>query len=160
MPLIQSGQRLTPALLNSPVAWKTADTSRTSTTTLTADPDLSVPVLANAVYLVALYVAHTYDAACDFRFSWSGPSGATMTNWTADWRTVDGNEVSGAFASLTSSVPLTSGSGTLTQPLWAHGLLIVGGTAGTFAFTWAQNTSSANAAIVRAGSVLRLERIA
>ncbi|MEV4846140.1 hypothetical protein AB0K20_23345 [Micromonospora matsumotoense] len=160
MPLIQSGMPLYPELLNSPTAWKTLDTARASTTTLAADPDLALPVIAGAVYVLSAYVAHTYDAACDFKFSWSGPSGATMTNWTADWRTTDGNEISGAFASLGSVVPITSGSGTLSQPLWAHGLLIIGGTAGTLALTWAQNTSSVNPATVRAGSTLRLERVA
>ncbi|MFJ8687200.1 hypothetical protein [Micromonospora wenchangensis] len=159
-PLIQSGMPLLPELLNSPTAWKTADTSRSSTTTLAADPDLTVPVIAGATYMLSAYIAHTYDAACDFKFSWSGPAGATMTNWQADWRTTDGTEISGAFAAIGSVVPITSGSGTLSQPLWAHGVLIIGGTAGTFALTWAQNTSSANAAIVRAGSTLRLERVA
>lgn len=160
MPLIESGMPLWPELLNAPTAYKTGDTSRASTTTLAADPDLAVPVIANAVYGVSLYVAHTYDPACDFKFSWSGPAGSTMTNWTADWRTTDGVEVSGAFASLGTTVPITSASGSFTQPVWAHGLLVIGGTAGTLALTWAQNTSSVNPAIVRAGSMLRLERVA
>lgn len=159
MALFQSGMRLTPSRLNAPTAYKVADTSRSSTTTLTADPDLTVSVLANAVYVVDLYVSHTYDAAADFKFSWSGPAGATMTNWTADWRTTDGAEVSGSFATLGAVVPITSASGSLSQPIWAHGVLVVGSPSGTFAWTWAQNTSSANPATVRAGSLLRLERI-
>lgn len=152
--------KLTADRLNSPTAYKTSDTSRTSTTTLTADPNLAVSVVANAVYLVNLYVAHTYDAACDMKFSWSGPAGATMTNWMAAWRTVDGTETSGSFASISTSVPLQSASGSFTQPVWAHGLLIVSSTAGTFSFTWAQNTSSVNAATVKSGSILQLDRVA
>lgn len=147
-------------LTYNPTAYKTSDTSRTSTTTLTADPDLSVPLLASAVYLVSLYVSHTYDAAADFKFSWSGPSGAVMNNWTAGWRSTDGIETSGSFPTLGTVVPITSAAGTLNQPIWAHGVLIMGANAGNFALTWAQNTSSVNAAIVRAGSVLRLERVA
>lgn len=160
MALIQTGMRLTPAVLNDPTAYKTADTSRTSTTTLAADPNLTVPVIANAVYVMSLAVAHTYDPACDFKFSWTGPSGATMANWTANWRTTDGVEVSGAFATLGTVVPITSASGTFTQPLWAHGILITSTTAGNLAMTWAQNTSAVGAATVKAGSLLRVERIA
>ncbi|MFJ8685052.1 hypothetical protein [Micromonospora wenchangensis] len=144
----------------SPAGYKTADTSRSSTTTLTADPDLAVAVAAGAVYLMSAYIPHTYNAAGDFKFGWSGPAGASMPNWQADWRTTDGTEVSGAFTDITSTVPITSASGSLNQPVWCHGLLIVGATAGTFAFTWAQNTSNAAASIVRAGAVLRLERVA
>ncbi|MEH1059401.1 hypothetical protein V6U89_29860 [Micromonospora sp. CPCC 206171] len=158
--MFSPGMILTPARLNAPTAYKTSDTSRTLTTTLTADPDLSVSVIANAVYVVSLYAPHTYDALCDFKFSWTAPTGSAMTNWTADWRTVDGTEISGAFSTLSTVVPLTSASGTFTQPLWAHGLLVVGGTAGTFGMTWAQNTSHANAATVKTGSLLRLERVA
>lgn len=144
----------------SPAGYKTGDTSRVSTTTITADPDLAVSVIAGAVYLVSAFIPHTYNAAGDFKFGWSYPAGASMPNWAADWRTTDGTEVSGVFTDITSTVPITSASGTLNQPVWIHGLLTVGATAGTFAFAWAQNTSNAAATIVRAGAVLRLERIA
>ncbi|MEU5938634.1 hypothetical protein ABZ807_05500 [Micromonospora sp. NPDC047548] len=157
--LIASGTPMFPALLNNPAAWKTADTSRASNTTLAADPHLAVPVLAGAVYAVDLAVAHTYDAG-GFKFSWSGPAGATMANWTAGWRTTSGTEVSGSFPTLTTVQPIVWSAGNINQPIWARGVLIVAATAGTFAFTWAQNTSHANPSIVRAGSVLRLERLA
>ncbi|MEV6800509.1 hypothetical protein AB0M91_19510 [Micromonospora rifamycinica] len=159
-PLIQSGMPLLPELLNDPTAVKTTDTSRISTVTLAADPDLTVPVIAGAVYLVNLYAPHTYNAAGDFKIGWTYPSGSTLPNWQARWRTTDGVETSGSFADITSTVAITSASGSLNQPVWAHGLLTIGALAGQFAFAWAQNTSNANATIVRAGAVLRLERIA
>lgn len=159
MAFVQSGMRLTPAALNDPSAYKTSDTSRSSTTTLTADPNLVVSVVANAVYVLSAFIPHTYDPACDFKCTISGPSGASMPFWTAWWRTTDGNNIAGAMPNLGSVLTITSGSGTTVQPLWAQGVLTVGATAGSVAFEWAQNTSSVNAATVKAGALLRLERI-
>ena len=53
-PAISAGTTLTAALLSSmlpTVAWKTGDTSRSSTTTVADDPDLSITVSAAGTYI-------------------------------------------------------------------------------------------------------------
>jgi hypothetical protein len=44
--------------------------------------------------------------------------------------------------------------------LHVHGLLVVGGTAGTVKLQWAQNTSNVTATILKSGSFLVLRRVA
>ena len=67
MALIQSGMPLYPELLNSPAAYKTSDTSRASTTTLAADPDLAVSVIAGAVPLYGTVVISSFSLLCNSR---------------------------------------------------------------------------------------------
>lgn len=165
-----SGQYLTAAALNAAftavtplTAYKTIETIRDNAgvgTTLTSDPDLQVPVPANSVWRVSLVLSYRADAVPDLKFSWVGPAGATMVNWTARWRTMDGTELSGANTALGSVVTVTAVSGTLHQNINAWGVLVVASTPGTFALQWAQNGASANDTVVEAGSSLILTPIA
>lgn len=160
---ILAGMKLTSTRLNNLYAtlyvYKTGDTSRTATATPASDPDLTVSVEANAVYDVRVAIAHTYDNTADFKFTFVGPAGATMTNWMFKVRTVDGTESSGVSATITTVQTVASASGTFNQPLWIEGTLVTAGTAGTFAFQWSQANSVVPAAIVRAGSSMKLIRV-
>lgn len=144
------------------VAYKSADTSRNNAgtgTTQTDDPDLTVTVPANSTWLVQLQAPYNADPACDIKWGWSGPSGATMNNWLSRWRTMNGTEVSGSSSSISSTQSSTDSAGTLNQGITVQGLLTVGGTGGTFAFQWSQVTANVAFAIIRAGASLRLTRI-
>jgi hypothetical protein len=161
-----SGQDITAASLNNmqPLnAYKPTATSRASTTTLTADPNLAAAVVASGVYEVECYLDYTGAAqgSGDLKFGWTGPSGAALS-WSAL-----GFAVSGGFTTpelicnntITSTRQVGSNSGS-TVDCWIKGVLTVSSTAGTLTFTWAQNTSSSTATVLSAGSWLRLTRVA
>jgi hypothetical protein len=160
-----SGEDITATNLNEmqPLnAYKPAQTSRASTTTLAADPNLAAPVVAAGVYEVECYLNYTGAAqgSGDLKFAFTGPSGATFT-WSAL-----GFAVSGGFTTpemicnntLTSTRQVGSNSGS-TVDCWIKGSLIVSSTAGTLTLTWAQNTSSSTATVLSAGCWLRLIRV-
>lgn len=158
MPTIYAGQRLTAATLQAMVglkASKGADTARTSTTTLAADPDLSVTLAANSVYIVGLLLLYKggTTGSSDLKFSWSLPSAATLAG-----------EYMGIFNPIgLISTPITGSSVTVTYtngtgnsyPVTIEATVTTSSTAGTFALTWAQNTSSGTATTLMAGSNLR-----
>ncbi|MGW1761008.1 hypothetical protein [Streptomyces mirabilis] len=124
---------------------KAADTSRTSTATVAADPHLTLPVVASATYIVEAVVVWT-NGGGGFRASWTAPSGATMV-----WTDNDGGGSSALGTDLTFSVT----TGTTFQ-----GALIVGTTAGSLTLRWAQNSSNTGATVLLAGCYLKLERVA
>jgi hypothetical protein len=128
------------------------------------DSVLLLPVAANSTYLLSSQVIYTADPGGDLRIGWSGPASATL-----DWNI-------GSMDAISSSVSSTSYWGTNTiagtdvaggvnassSPVLARpsGLLVTSSTAGTLKFRWAQGTSSAFGTQVRAGSWLRLDRVA
>ncbi|MET8691735.1 hypothetical protein ABZV65_04215 [Streptomyces bauhiniae] len=123
---------------------KTADTSATSTTTVTSDPHLSLAVAANAVYDVEL-VAVWSNGGGGMRISWAGPSGASMV-WT------DNDSVGAPL--IGTQVTFNATTGTTIK-----GTLVTGSTAGTLAVQWAQNSSNAAATVLKAGCGLKVTRI-
>jgi hypothetical protein len=67
-------------LVNVRWARKSANLDRSSTTTFTDDPDLTLTVLANAVYEVrsSLLIHSSSQVAGDFKFKFTGPAGAVL----------------------------------------------------------------------------------
>lgn len=139
---------------------KPADTGRTSTTSATADPDLSLTLEAGQNYVLLGMIAYTGDPAGDMKGNFSLPSGATLA---ATYRA----QGSGASATAGSIVVDLQSGGTGT--LFTFGCLssstaltgmflgsVYGGSGGTFAFTWAQSSSNATATTLKAGSFLTL----
>jgi hypothetical protein len=166
-PTFLSGQTLTADLLVAAqpiVVRKQVDTSRASTTTTTADPELTFSVEANAVYTwdgwLKYFADPTPDMVVDFTIptgslgEWSAYSaGNTTAGSTAAGYLIrtDSNDVSQARNLYgTSDVPLTA---------LINGTLRVGSTSGTFSLDWAQGTSSATASILYTDSWMRLQRI-
>jgi|SRR5215472_253264 len=142
------------------VAYKSADQSLTSNTTLQNDNALSVTVAANATYWFELYLNFEggTTGSSDIKVGWTFPSGLTM-------RYQDIYADTGAVARLavtdiqTSVIAVGSnGAGNL-RAYSARGTVLTSGTSGTLQLQWAQNTSSGTATIVHAGSVLMLQRI-
>lgn len=124
---------------------KAADTSRASTVTAAADPHLTLTLAANAVYDVEC-VAVWSTGGGGLRATWTVPSGATMT-----WTDNDG-------VGVTSAAGVVTFSGTTGTTF--KGTLTTAGTAGSITLQWAQSTSNAAATILRAGSALKLTRLA
>lgn len=152
-------------MINVNFANKPNFTDRT-TSTLSADPDLVLPVAANAVYeLTAAFLIHSSDpAAGDFKFQFTAPAGCvllgTAVGYTAS-ATVNTNVVATGFTLNT--VP-SFGIGVATaepwNPIQIQGCLNTGSTAGNFTLTWAQNTTSATITRLMTNSYINLRRTA
>lgn len=137
-------------------ARKTVDESVTSSTVLQADDELRWAVVANAVYELDLDVIHNNNGTPDTKIGWTVPAGTTMT-----WEIVGDDTAGGVVvtAGLTQASTVAIGGIGADARLSIRGIVVVGATAGTAQMTWAQNTSSASASTVRAGSAGRLTRI-
>lgn len=134
---------------------KTADESITNNT-LQDDDHLFFTLSANTNYYIRLRVFFTTAATPDFKYRVVA-SGATISlvrRWcdrvtgAATARTAVA--VQTAFDSADVAMAGSGNDGIVFEDIIVH----VGGTGGTFKFQWAQNTTNATAAIVRAGSHL------
>jgi hypothetical protein len=180
-PTLLAGQRLTAGLLaamQTQVARKTSDTSRSATTTATADPHLTFEVAANAIYVWDGWLK--YDGAtggADFVVDFTAPASA-LGEWGGHGAgiTVIGSTSAPALQTDTSG---TNGymlrvEANDVQQFRTYGTLGVGnalvvmlmgtlrtaGTAGTFSLDWAQGTSNATATTLYTDSWLRMTRVA
>ena len=137
---------------------KTAQTQRSSTTTTTADPDLSgYTVAASSVYAVTGFILYSGASASspdmDMNFTLPAATGAVVTAYIYDSNT----------NALVDEVDLVNQSETtfpLNSTFGQYAMLtgyIQTGSAGTVDLEWAQSVSSAFANNVNAGSWLRLE---
>ncbi|MFD9515954.1 hypothetical protein [Streptomyces sp. NPDC059979] len=139
---------------------KGSNTSRTSTTTLAADPHLALNVSASATYLVDGFI--DYDGAFGaggLKVDFTLPAGAVLRwgllgNVVADTtqKYASNTADTGSLTAGTYGTGGTHTAGTL------RGYLTVAGTAGALTMRWAQNASNATATTVYAGSWIRLER--
>lgn len=179
-PVFLAGQRITAALLSSAqpqVIRKTADTSRTSTTTTTADPHLQISLLSNAVYVWSGWVKYDTDAAADLVLDFTLP-GDALGEWLGFGA---GNPVTGASATPTLRVDTQGVSGYMirtetndvaqsrsfgglgvgiTMGVMMNGIVRMGPTAGTLSLDWAQSASSATATTLYTDSWMLFQRIA
>jgi len=144
-------------------ARKTIDESVTSSTTIQDDDELSLTVIANATYDVTCHIIYQADGVGDMNVQFSGPAGASF-NWVANGvastQTATGSFFVGEGTLATTNIVVGgngAGSSVVCRP---SGLLIVGGTAGTFRFRWTQGTSSGTATIVKANSFMTARRVA
>lgn len=144
--------------------WKTGDESVTSSTTLQNDGSLVLPLAANARYLLDGYLAYTgptFGAGpADLKAAWAVPAGATM-RWAQHG---PGSNTPNGIAAVetdhaTNHVLGTYGTGTniVARPA---GWVTTSGTAGDLQLRWAQNVSNGVATTLRAGSWIRLRRVA
>ncbi len=145
-------------------ARKTVGTSRALTTAVADDPELLVPLVANAAYVTYWNLFVTGDSAGDAKYQVSVPSGAT--NYLAQcgpgstWgtSTFDGNL---AFVGGGGIGPYILGTTDTTNYLM-HTLVsftYTGNTAGNLTLQWAQGTSSSNGTELRAGSYVVSQRL-
>ena len=173
MPTFTPGQIPTADVLQDLVplyARKTADESVTSSTTLQNDDELAVTVSAGGIYTLDAFILFTGNETGDFQCRFTFPSGSTLhfaayapAPGDAGFNTGGsaGNVEFFARQNTTSSpsgVIIYSGS-TAQVHLRLVGTLVVGSSAGTLQFQWAQNTSNGTATTVKAGSWLKLDNV-
>ncbi len=135
--------------------------SKVSNTTLGTDLELSVPVVANAMYMVRLIMilSSAVDTG-DIKVLFRTPASATFQGMgttliaSATSQTQTQNLPYGGNASESWGV-LAGG----TSYGMVNGMLVTAGTAGTLSIEWAQNTSVGSQTSVNAGSNLWLYRV-
>jgi hypothetical protein len=143
-------------------AWKTSTEAVTSSTTLQNDDNLVCAVTASGVYVVNWGLRMDGATAGDFKYAFTGPSGAAMTWESRGLAAGDASNVA-AISTDVAAIGTTVthgclGTGTTTRVM-GSGLLIVSLTAGNLTLQWAQGTSSGTATNLFAGSWLKLERV-
>ncbi|QNR51975.1 tailspike protein [Streptomyces phage phiRKBJ001] len=141
-----SGINVTAGLGSDRYARKTANTSRSSTTSVSNDPHLFVSVEANATYSVICQLAWRPSGSGGFRFDFSGPSGAEMIFIDND-----------SGSSLAIGDDLTFN---VTVGATIGGTLVTAGTSGTLNLRWAQRVSDAANTILNEHSSIWLRRVA
>ncbi len=143
-----------------PSVKKSADTSRTSTTTFAADPDLQISLAANTVYHIRIRV--DYDpgssglGSADFKWRLTGPASPTRVSILAS------ENAAGSLTSLVetplnaypTSRTLSTGGDQTAGMILIDMMISNGANAGTFSFDWAQNASNVSATKVLKGSYL------
>lgn len=157
------GQKLTAERLNrrNPVsASKAGDTSRASTTTSAADPDLVLSLKADTTYDLrgALYTTGG-DAAGDFKYAWSWTNTATVLmgaigphNSIASGSQGDAEWVFRAADSATPSTDTPYATSVGGMAVRLNDRVIVGSSDITLTLIWAQQGSNATATLLKAGS--------
>lgn len=138
-------------------AVKTSDTSRASTTTLTADPELTVAIPSAGTWYLLCYL--------DFEGATSGAGGLTIQfssvgtlRYTIVNETFLGSaDVGSTFSGGGTITIFTNGAGVL-QGATIHGALVTT-VSGTITLNWAQVSSNATATIMHAQSAMMLWRI-
>jgi hypothetical protein len=148
--------------VNTKYVEKAAPTTRVSTTTLTADPDLQLHLDANKTYRMELVAPFTSATAAGFKISFFVPAGTVFTGYTL---TTIANLVSifvysSANLLITANIPMANTQGSGIDDLVAvSGIIDTAGTAGNIGYQWCQNTSNAGNTTVRAGSSMLIRRV-
>ncbi|MFF9287504.1 hypothetical protein [Streptomyces griseosporeus] len=153
---------------------RSSDLARASTTTLTADTQLTFAVDANATYVLDGFLI--YSGPGDFQMGWSVPSG-TAGMWTGignGGTVVSANGSGGTQTDAASTwgytvkteagdLATTRSFGGVAANVFAvqvRATIRVGATAGNVTLTWAQGVSNATATTLYTDSHLRLEKVA
>lgn len=147
-------------LVNVNFAYKSANESVPSSTTLQADDHLNVAVQANSTYFVTAPIKYDGDSAADLKVLFRCPTsavfnavGVVLVGGAAS----QSDNQNAPIAENTTAIWGCLGTGT---PLWGlvTGVLVTAGTAGNFGLEWAQNASSGTATRVLLGSSMNLDR--
>lgn len=144
------------------VVTKASDTSRTSNTTLAADPELVLAIAANALYDFSCYINYEGAAtgAGDLKWNFTVPAGATLRYQSVSVNTVGTLSpllIGPTWTGSSTNSAGTNGAGNA-MSLVMTGQLDTAGTSGSITLQWAQNASSATSTIVHTQSQLRLQR--
>ncbi|HEV2376228.1 MAG TPA: hypothetical protein VGS19_29170 [Streptosporangiaceae bacterium] len=155
---VYAGARVTAAVLAAAVgvtAWKASPTSLTSNTTLTADPDLVVPLAANATYQVQMVLSNCAGGGSGaLKYNFAVPAGAS-----GDYTVVQ-NSTGGTVGIFDAGGWASVLASNCNAGVMLNGFLFTAAAAGSLQFMWAQNSSSGTATTVGMGSFLWVRRVA
>lgn len=147
---------------------KSADESVTNSTTMQDDNHLVLPLLANNEYWLECFIIYGANATADIRIDFTIPAGTTHDFTHGGIRlghnTADGfdNISRSRFQEISTQGTVGGFHATANTDLGViplEGKIVVGGTAGNIQFQWAQNTANATATVVKANSLMVLQRL-
>lgn len=146
---------------NTRAAYKAVDEPVTSNQTPQDDDHLTLSVVAHGVYSVEACLEVTADPAGDVVMTFAAPSGSSG-GWTPVGVTLSTTDGTGSIRLTKFAFGSTSSMGVTAAGLFIlpRGNLIVGDTAGSLTLQWAQAASNATATTIKAGSWLRMRRLA
>lgn len=167
-PPLAAGQRITAALLRSMLPQtvrKTADESRSATTTLADDTHLVFAAEAGAVYTMWGWIKYFADNTPDIKMQFTVPAGC-LGEWA--WMMPGSGTLAGSingYSIRTESndvnvVRTGYGTSDTQQNTPVSGLFRMSTTPGNIALQWAQNVSNATATTLYTDSWLMFQRIA
>lgn len=142
---------------------KSASESRTNTTTLANDTDMTIALAAGKTYEVRLEAVVTGAAAGDFKCAWAVTGGVAQKTG----RRILGLHVSATDATNSANVQVRGAPGLTTSipygvdgsaGTYVHETFLVetttSGTSGTLVLQWAQNTLNATATILNGATYM------
>ncbi|MFF2228594.1 hypothetical protein ACFVV7_35335 [Streptomyces globisporus] len=139
---------------------KTADESVTSSIVLQADDHLSIPVTAGGRYAVDACLIVSGDPAADLLLTLAAPPGSSG-HWTPGAVTLGVSDGTGSIRLTRYDLGQSIGVGITAAGLIVAPLgTVTAGADGVVSVQWAQAVASATATVLRAGSWLRLTRVA
>lgn len=145
-------------------ARKTASQSITNSTTIQDDTHLQLSVVVNAVYRLEGLLIFNGATSGNLKIGWAAPASSTL-DWAAIGQNTSASSSSGPVITNAQTISSTAyqlgtiGTGTNMVAI-VRGLLITGGTAGTFKLQWAQSTANATATTMVLNSNVSLQRVA
>lgn len=140
---------------------KTSDTTRTTaSTTISNDPDLTIPVSANTKYAFRFYVWFDSPPTDDFRFGIDGPSTPTIFRAAYTYMDPDSLDVTATLSAYeTTGINVLYATLTNGGYVTINGIIQNGSNAGNVVFMWGKGTAAANNTIVRAGSYVEYAQL-
>lgn len=141
-------------------AYKTADETVTSSTTLQPDNDLTLAVAANAFYefVCSVWYKGAATGTGDLKFQWSGPASSVL-RYDPTWLSTGFTAQLGIQRVYADILAAGTNGVSSVESVKMQGFLTTAGTTGSLLFNWAQNTSNATATTVGTGSVMTLRRV-
>lgn len=143
---------------------KLADESVTSSAAVQPDNELLCPLLANSTYWIEIFIIYDAIQAADLLVGWTVPAGATV-HWVTNgqdpsststvWETLK-RERSAANTETVGGPGAAAGTDAIMP---GEGYVVTGGTAGSIRFQWGQGVSSGTPTVVRANSVLIVQKL-
>lgn len=160
-----AGEHLTADRLNGQfpqLAFQAVDSAPVNnSTTLVSSTYLVLPVVANATYYVELLILSTVATAADFKNNLTLPSGTGLIVPFGSDTAVAAATTTVTLDSTTTLTWATGGRGTGTPHASnPKGFLDIDTTAGNVTFRFAQQTANLSNAVLKAGSVMMLTRVA
>lgn len=162
---------VTSAASNFTVAAKPADTSRSSLTTPTADPDLKFTIGASNTevwFVECKLLVNAADTLMASLFGWSFPTGVTMfwgasvgahPDLLAGFGAAAPSGASPLDLKIQSATQAYTVNATGTFGLSLEAIVFGGGTAGNVTLLWSQQTTDAGTLKLRKGSLLRATKV-
>jgi len=129
---------------------KSTDETRNNDTTLTDDSELVFTPQINTSYFICIFMMYESGATANIKHAVSIPAGATAFRINQSW---DPSNHRNGTNWTTSSTRSGGGAGVI-RFVPMHGRLVMGGTAGDFAYQWAQSVSSAQDTIIVEGACM------